>query len=48
MNGRPPDPGGRALHQNQPIAHAGAALPRAKAAMLLLHGRGASAEGMLS
>src|SRR5262245_55463970 len=48
MNGLPPDPGGRALHQGQPIAHAGAALSRAKAAMLLLHGRGASAEGMLS
>src|SRR5262245_56159173 len=35
MNGRPPDPGGRALHQGQPIAHAGAALSRAKAAMIL-------------
>jgi phospholipase/carboxylesterase len=30
------------------MAHAGAALSRAKAAMLLLHGRGASAEGLLS
>src|SRR5262245_21382547 len=29
MNGLPPDPGGRALHQGQPIAHAGAALSRA-------------------
>jgi len=48
MNERPPDPGGRALHQGQPIAHAGADLSRAKAAMILLHGRGASAEGILS
>src|SRR5262249_29235175 len=37
-----------ALHQGQPIAHAGAALSRAKAAMILLHGRGASAEDILS
>ena len=48
MNERPPDPGGRALHQGQPTAHAGAALSRAKASMILLHGRGASAEGILS
>ena len=48
MNGRPSEPGGRALHQGQPMARAGAALSRAKAAMILLHGRGASAEDILS
>jgi len=48
MNGPPSEPGGRALHQGQPIARAGAAVSRAKAAMILLHGRGASAEDILS
>jgi phospholipase/carboxylesterase len=36
------------LHQGEPIAHAGAALSQAKAVMILLHGRGASADGILS
>jgi len=48
MNGPPSEPGGRALHLGQPIARAGAAVSRAKAAMILLHGRGASAEDILS
>src|SRR2546427_4686782 len=48
MIGRNPDAGGHALHQGEPIAHAGAALSQAKAAMILLHGRGASADGILS
>ena len=38
----------RPLHQGQPVAHAGAVVSRAKAAMILLHGRGASAQGILS
>ena len=37
-----------ASHQNQPVAHAGAPLARAKAAAIMLHGRGASADGILS
>jgi predicted esterase len=48
MIGRNPDAGGHALHQGEPIAHAGAALSQAKAAMILLHGRGASAADILS
>ncbi|HLE51795.1 MAG TPA: dienelactone hydrolase family protein [Anaerolineales bacterium] len=36
------------LHQNQPILTAGASLDQAQAAMVLIHGRGASAEGILS
>src|SRR5262249_29650335 len=48
MNGRPSEPGGRALHQGQPIARAGAAVSRAKAAMILLQGRGACAGGSRS
>jgi predicted esterase len=36
------------IHQNQPALHAGAPLAQAKAAMILLHGRGASAEDILS
>lgn len=36
------------LHQGQRVLRAGAPLTRAKAAMVLLHGRGASADGMLS
>ena len=34
-------------HRNQPIRRTGAALAKAKAAMVLLHGRGASAEDIL-
>jgi phospholipase/carboxylesterase len=48
MIGRNPDAGGHALHQGEPIAHAGPALSQAKAVMILLHGRGASADGILS
>jgi len=48
MIGRSPDAGRHALHQAEPIAHAGAALSQAKAVMILLHGRGASADGILS
>ena len=48
MNGRIPNPGVRPLHQGQPVAHAGAVVSRAKVAMILLHGRGASAEDILS
>ena len=48
MNGSQPASGALALHQGQPVARAGAPLTRAKGAMILLHGRGASAEGMLS
>lgn len=36
------------LHQNQPVLRAGEALDRARAAMIMLHGRGASAEDILS
>src|SRR3982750_2065801 len=35
-------------HANQPVRHAGAPLKTARAALLLVHGRGASAESMLS
>lgn len=35
-------------HQSQPVLIAGEALKQAKAAMILLHGRGASAEDILS
>src|SRR5262249_39078238 len=48
MNGRIPNPGVRPLHQGQPVAHAGAVVSRANAAMIVLHGRGASAEDILS
>lgn len=36
------------LHQNLPVLHAGEALDRAQAAIIMLHGRGASAEDILS
>jgi len=36
------------LHQGQPILHTGAPLEQAKAAMILVHGRGATAESILS
>ena len=36
------------LHQNQPILTTGASLDQAQAAMVLIHGRGASPEGILS
>jgi phospholipase/carboxylesterase len=35
-------------HRAQPVAERGAPLARAKAAMIMLHGRGASAEGLLA
>src|SRR5262245_37495098 len=35
------------LHQNQPVFAAGAQLATARAAMILLHGRGASAQDIL-
>jgi phospholipase/carboxylesterase len=35
------------LHRGQPVAEGGAPLARAKAAMIMLHGRGASAESIL-
>ncbi|HEY8196456.1 MAG TPA: alpha/beta hydrolase [Gemmatimonadales bacterium] len=35
-------------HQGQPVRIAGAPLPRARAAMVMLHGRGATAESILS
>ena len=35
-------------HQNQPVLAAGESLEQAKAAMIMLHGRGASAEDILS
>ncbi len=34
-------------HQGQPVLHAGEPIDRAKAAMVMLHGRGASAEDIL-
>ena len=34
-------------HRNAPVRHAGAPLETARAAVVLLHGRGATAEGML-
>ena len=47
---RPSEPASpaRALHQGLPLATSGVALLRASAAMILLHGRGSSAEGILS
>src|SRR3990172_4071771 len=36
------------LHQNHPILTTGASLDQAQAAMVLIHGRGASVEGILS
>ncbi len=36
------------LHQGQPILHAGAAIEDAKGAMIMLHGRGATAEDILT
>lgn len=36
------------IHQNQPALQAGAPLAQARAAMILLHGRGASAEDILA
>ena len=41
-------PDAPALHQGERVLRAGAPPHRAKAAMILLHGRGASAEGMLA
>ena len=35
-------------HQGQPVRHAGAAVSDAKAAVIMLHGRGATAESILS
>jgi phospholipase/carboxylesterase len=40
-------PASDAVHQDQPVLDAGASLPDAQAALILLHGRGASARGML-
>jgi phospholipase/carboxylesterase len=48
MNGSRPGSGVHSLHQGQPIARAGAPLSRAKAVMILVHGRGASAREILS
>lgn len=39
--------GGHGKHSGQPIAHAGAALEQADGALVLLHGRGGDAAGML-
>lgn len=39
---------GQHLHQGQPVLKAGASLGQAKAAMLMLHGRGGSAEDILT
>jgi predicted esterase len=36
------------LHETQPVLHAGAPLSRAKVAVVLMHGRGASADDILS
>ena len=36
------------IHQGQPVLHAGAPLDRAQAAMILVHGRGASARDILT
>lgn len=36
------------LHQGQPVLHTGTPLEQAKAAMILMHGRGATAESILS
>ena len=37
----------RGPHQGQPVRHAGVALSEARAAMILVHGRGATAESIL-
>jgi predicted esterase len=42
-----PRPGGAGPHQGQPIHAAGRALDQAKAALILLHGRGATAQSIL-
>lgn len=50
MKSTSPDPGTAALwgpHQSQPVLTSGAPLKHAKAAMVLIHGRGASAESIL-
>jgi phospholipase/carboxylesterase len=39
---------GHSLHKSEPLARAGAPFSRARAAVILLHGRGGSAHGMLS
>ena len=36
------------LHQGQPLLHAGESMEKARAAMIMVHGRGASAEDILS
>jgi predicted esterase len=36
------------VHKNQPVIHYGALLDEAKAAMIMIHGRGASAQDILS
>jgi predicted esterase len=36
------------LHQSQPVLHTGTALEQARAAMILVHGRGASADSILT
>ena len=36
------------LHQGQPVLHAGASLEQAQGAMIMLHGRGATAEDILT
>ena len=41
-------PGASSFHERQPAGPSGARLVRAKAAMFVLHGRGTSAQGMLS
>jgi phospholipase/carboxylesterase len=48
MNGSRPNSGMPSSHRGQPVVRAGAPLSRAKAVAILLHGRGASAEGILS
>ena len=45
MSGMPTVP---ALHAGEPLRHAGAPLATAKAAMVMIHGRGGSAEDILS
>ena len=41
-----PHPAG--LHQGQPVSHAGEPLPRARAAMVMVHGRGGAAADILA
>ena len=43
-----PTPAVPPIHQAQPVLHTGAPLDRAQAAMLLVHGRGASAHDILT